>query len=1000
MEVSFSNKMKNAEIMFSKGISLKANSRYYEAEKVFRKVYKDFKELKDYEKYSSCLNELGTVLIHLGKFSESSGFLNTALKETLRIKNRKLYADVIGNIGIIKIYREKYDEAKELFEEELRINMRRKDQYRIQLALGKIGNVYTVVNDLKSAIYYFEKQKDLCIKTGNDKFLTYALSGIATCYLHKHEYEKSLTYFRESIPICEKINEQRGLSLALTNTGYVYFLKQDYDHALNFYNRALAINIKLKNKRDLIYIYGLLGSLLQEKKEFSKSVFYYRKQYDLSVELKMFRLKSIALAELGKIYKEKKDFESAQKYFKRQLALCRKNNLVNGLYFALEYNGQIQMLKKSYRRSLKYFDEQITLSKKIFGVNHFYTSRALKNKGDLITANGLFRDGLLLYQRALICLSEGFSSLSIENNPSPDDVLSEADLFEILTAKASALKKYYEAGKKNIKYLKLSLLTYEAALYTVGRMRLGFKEQGSKYTMSGNMIPFYEEAIDTAYMLFEITKEEVYKEKAFYLSGKNKAAALLESMRETEAKIISGLPACLLEKEKYFKNEMSLHEKARYDELSKGKSASRKIITGLEEKIFKLKSEHNAFTEILEKDFPGYYNLKYEMPETSVREIRNKIINEKNVFIEYFTGEKYIFIFVITDSDFKVMRLPRRKSFDKSVHEVRQSLTGISLSDFTSNRKKFTSAAYRLYMTLIHPVIADIKNRSHLVIIPDNIINLIPLEVLISEIPLAEHNYSDLHYLIKDHTVSYAYSSVFLLKSKSAPKRSGDLKVAGFAPDFVKNRRNIEMKEDAAAKEFISAITPLSFNEAELNEMKKNFKGDYYFRKDATKKSFLKISDKHSIIHLATHCIVDDKNPMFSKICFSGQDNSENGSFLYNFELFNLKLNSDLVVLSACHTGSGKLVKGEGILSIARGFACSDCSSIVMSLWQVNDESTAAIMGNFYKNLSEGKKIDESLRQAKLSYLEKADGFHSSPFFWAPFIVAGNTEALIVNGQS
>ncbi|MBK8553037.1 MAG: CHAT domain-containing protein [Ignavibacteria bacterium] len=995
MEVSYSDKMKNAEKLFSKGISLKANSRFYEAEKIFRKVYKDFKELKDYEKYSSCLNELGTVLIHLGGFSESSGFLNTALKETLRIKNRKLYADVIGNIGIIKIYQEKYDEAKDLFEEELRINIKRKDQYRIQLALGKIGNVYTVVNDLKSAIYYFEKQKDLCIKTGNDKFLTYALSGLATCYLHKHEYEKSLTYFRESIPICEKINEQRGLSLALTNTGYVYFLKQDYDHALNFYNRALAINIKLKNKRDLIYIYGLLGSLLQEKKEFSKSVFYYRKQYDLSVTLKMFRLKSIALAELGKIFKEKNDFESAQKYFKRQLALCRKNNLVNGLYFALENNGQILMLKKNYRSSLKYFDEQTALSKKVFGVNHFYTSRALKNKGDLFTYNGLFRDGLLLYQRALICLSEGFSSLSIENNPSPDNVLSEPDLFEILTAKASALKKYYETGKKNVKYLKLSLLTYEAALNTVGRMRLGFKEQGSKFTMSGNVIPFYEQAIDTAYKLFEITNEEAYIEKAFFLAGKNKAAVLLESMRETEAKIISGLPENLLDKKKFFKNEMSLLEKARYDELSKGKSASKKIITGLEEKIFKFKSEYNAFIEMLEKDFPGYYNLKYEMPETSVREIRNKIIDEKNVFIEYFTGEKYIFIFVITDIDFKVMKLPRRKSFDKSVHEVRQSLTGISLLDFTSNRKKFTSAAYKLYMTLIHPIIEEIKNKSHLIIIPDNIINLIPLEVLISEIPQSDHNYNDLHYLIKDYTVSYAYSSVFLLKNKSARKRSGDLKVAGFAPDFVMNQRNIEMKEDAAGKEFISAITPLSFNEAELNEIKNIFKSDYYFKEDATKKSFLMTSGKHSIIHLATHCIVDDKNPLFSRICFSQNKDSDSESYLYNYELFNLKLNSDLVVLSACHTGSGKLVKGKGILSIARGFAYSGCSSIVMSLWQVNDESTSAIMGNFYKNLSEGKKIDESLRMAKLSYLEKADGFHSSPFFWAPFVVAGNADIIV-----
>jgi len=161
--------------------------------------------------------------------------------------------------------------------------------------------------------------------------------------------------------------------------------------------------------------------------------------------------------------------------------------------------------------------------------------------------------------------------------------------------------------------------------------------------------------------------------------------------------------------------------------------------------------------------------------------------------------------------------------------------------------------------------------------------------------------------------------------------------------------------------------------------------------KGATSSSFLSKAQQCRILHLATHACIDEENPELNKIYFAGD-------YIAGADLNNLKLNAELAVLSACNTGSGKLVKGEGVMSLSRGFILSGCPSTLMSLWAVDDCTTSQIMLGFYQHLKKGLSKDAALRQAKLDHLSTADKVNSHPYYWAAFVHSGNADPMQFSG--
>ena len=209
---------------------------------------------------------------------------------------------------------------------------------------------------------------------------------------------------------------------------------------------------------------------------------------------------------------------------------------------------------------------------------------------------------------------------------------------------------------------------------------------------------------------------------------------------------------------------------------------------------------------------------------------------------------------------------------------------------------------------------------------------------------------------------------------------SSDLSALVMTPTFGANTDSLRAN-----------MPKLHYSTAEQSAILQHFKSDV---PQATESNFKQFSGSHSLLHLTTHSLIDFENPEVSCLLFEQATDSLEDGKLHTYELYNMKLSAQMAVLSACNTGIGKLQQGEGVMSLAHAFTYAGCPNVIMSLWQVNDHSTAQLMQHFYQNLADGKAKDVALREAKLSYLASADPLKASPHFWAGFVSIGEQAPL------
>ncbi len=164
-------------------------------------------------------------------------------------------------------------------------------------------------------------------------------------------------------------------------------------------------------------------------------------------------------------------------------------------------------------------------------------------------------------------------------------------------------------------------------------------------------------------------------------------------------------------------------------------------------------------------------------------------------------------------------------------------------------------------------------------------------------------------------------------------------------------------------------------------------KGDIYIGGNATESQFKEQAAQFGVLHFATHGILNHKYPLYSSLVLLGDE--KNDGLLHTYELYNMELNAELVALSACNTGVGAIKKGEGAMSVARGFAFAGCPNIAMTLWPISDQATQVLMENFYIYLMQGIPKAEALRRAKLSFLDTGEGLICVPYFWSGLILVG-----------
>jgi CHAT domain-containing protein len=343
-----------------------------------------------------------------------------------------------------------------------------------------------------------------------------------------------------------------------------------------------------------------------------------------------------------------------------------------------------------------------------------------------------------------------------------------------------------------------------------------------------------------------------------------------------------------------------------------------------------------------------------------LKSLYSKLEKDKAIMVEYFLGFENMFIFTLENQRIKLDHIDVT---DTAVPRIISFLEYFSdANKITDNISGYNHRGNSVYKMLKLPTNSNYQN---LIIIPDGILYFLPFEALITQ-ESTTTNFAQMHYLLNDFKIAYNNSATFYLEGKPISKDKKT--VLGIFPVFEKTAYE------------------LTFSKAEMQSIKNNFDGNYFDNKTATFDNFKMNANNYSILHLSTHASSGDTETPAS-IKFYDRE------ILYS-ELYNLNINPDLVVLSACETGIGKLYKSEGAMSIARGFQFAGAQNLLFSLWKVNDYTTSVFMDAFYKNIKNDESYFEANANAKLNFLkdESISNAKKSPYYWSAFVYYGGIE--------
>ena len=535
-------------------------------------------------------------------------------------------------------------------------------------------------------------------------------------------------------------------------------------------------------------------------------------------------------------------------------------------------------------------------------------------------------------------------------------------------------------------------------------------DPSSRQELMGAAFSSFEAAIAANMGLAQLTANKQYQTDAFEYAERSKALLLYEAIREAEALKIAGIPDSLLQQEKNLRLDIAAYDKLRQEKLAGGLSETDTSVLAIAASLLRLRQSHETLKSRFEEEYPKYYRARYELPILKVDEVQQELLKPGQSLVEYFVGDSAVYIFLLQPDHFEVVEVKKDSSLEAWVRLMTQEGTygyySLPRNEQSFSRKaetihNYTIAARKLYDKLWAPI--KDKLTEQVIVIPDGPLGYLPFEALLSREPPREGAFNEYPYLLYEHQFSYCYSATLLREMQEKPfHQPAEGLLLAMAPFYTDDVELLAARMDSLSLKSVvdpeDVLEPLPGSGEEINQINRLWKGKALYGPQASLEKFLLLAPKHLILHLSTHGRADDRLGDYAYLAFGvpGQP----GAFdkLYARDLYNLSLDADLVFLSACETGIGKLRRGEGIVSLARAFAYAGTKSVVTTLWQVRDKETQSLATSFYTYLHAGKSKDAALRLAKLEYLEQQQGQGTEalahPFFWSGFIGIGDMNSL------
>jgi CHAT domain-containing protein/lipopolysaccharide biosynthesis regulator YciM len=868
----------------------------------------------------------------------------------------------------------------------------------------------------------------------NDAF-NKSSSGATTeeIYQNISKYESALEKFRLA-------GDKSFESRTNNEIGARYMRLGNAKKAFEYYEKAISIANLIQDKQEIALNLGSLGAAYQTIGEWQKAFDSFSKALTIRRETKHIRGEAMSLFRIGNLFLNSGDELRALDYFQEALILIRRDTMAGNFEAdILESIGKVNLAQKEYQKALESFQKALDLAK--IGKSKRRETAILSNLGktDFLLGNnarsiGNLNESLKISRELKDKIGEAatlkiigqihlannetdkaieFFSQSLEISRSLENTQILADTL-LNSAKADAQNQNYEMAQRKI----------EEAIELIEKVRSRVQTTDLRDAFSANLQSFYGFYIELLMQRHSLDPGKNFSEKAFLANERARARGLLSLLNESNINIREGIEPKLLEKETETRSLLS----ARLENLtrSSGGKATPEQIQKLKTEIEQIRSDYEQIRSQIRQSSPRYSELTQPKILT-LEEIRRDVSDIDSLLLEYHLGEKKSFLWIVSAGSFQTIELPAKAEIEQSARLFYNALTARNkrIKFETSDEKRIRieqadeeilDNSANLSRILIEPAQKYLVNK-RLMIVADGSLQYVPFAAL-------QTNRVEPQFLVETNEIVYLPSAsvlsilrretngrksapktlavladpVFeaederyklsLLKHKSKPTANKLFNQVSFTKNQFKDLRDSVLEEGfnltrlpftRREADAISAFVPLSQQTKML---------DF----NATKLSVVSPEIRnYRYIHFATHSFINDKSPELSGIVFSLFDETgkEQDGFLRTNDVFNLKLPAEMIVLSGCRTGLGKEIRGEGLIGLTRAFMYAGAKRVAVSLWDVNDEATAELMKNLYREMLGKSKLSPSAA-LRFTQIEMLRGKRwQNPYYWSAFALHG-----------
>lgn len=761
--------------------------------------------------------------------------------------------------------------------------------------------------------------------------------------------------------------------------GKLYKDRNEYSLAIKYYNEALELAHDDVDLQIEIYEFISLVYLIMGTEEGAESgIEYYDKMLATINSLPDGRQDAyipLVYYNKGQCYYQLDQLDEAIKYVKKAEDLLKSDfddedflGLITDFYGYVAYeNGDYELAIEKYREGIKQFQFSYDLGRdQGLAGSYFAMAEAFRELDKLDSA-------LYYIDQTLIDRTFGYDNNNKSSSlPSFDMMLENGEksyLIDDLKMKASICEKI---GQTHSAGIDSAIHYYELAEQLLDVISYDLIDEESKIFWRKN-------AKDLYFDLIRLNLQLGKTQEAFYFSEKSKYVILEEHLRKLD---FSGLSST---------NNLVLSYQQLLDTIKEVKIAQENNRLNLtsdldtQKRLVDLRSREDDLLSRMRSEYPSLHRKLFSWNKPDLAKIQARLAQSNALLISFFVHDSISYAFYISDSAIQTRTLSSRSFFSEKITALLETFESDNIKQTTA--EAYETKSHALYTALIDDKL--LASRDQIILIPDDILSLIPFEVLVNKKQENERNFNTLGYLIKDKSVRYLINSNALFADKERDIQTS--KVVSFTPSFSgKTALGLATRSQTDGE-----LMPLTGAIKEMEKLCALFPCES-FREEVNEELFYKqATNPSAILHIATHAIMNDSIPEYSKLVMQQSASlQDHDNYIHLFELKNKVIPSELTILSACKTGSGKIYHGEGLASLGVAFHYAGSPNLVTSLWSIPDQSSSVIMSDFYQNLKNGLPKFEALRQAKLDYLTENMTNVTHPFYWGGLLYYGDDLVL------